>query len=415
MKKLVVLLLAFAMVGSVFAQAAAAPVALPYTITGNASVKWGYDLDTHMSGFVNSAAWDLTIPLVATTSVGAKGENVYGMINIADLDLSIVNDETQVPNFDLTGVTVTAKIVAGDAYVGIYSKPSFKFKNANQIAPYYDDTATTYTSTSAVEPNIAVKGGIAAGYKFGTFGSAEFRLASLGDWTTANADNNYAFGVNATLTPISILTVNIGAMTRSDDLKYYGLTGKVTLKPVADLSLAVGSDVNMDGANSKTTWDLNGALTYAMNEAKDKVSGEVYYAYKGLAAPAKERLDAAVKFTDAGGFIPAMTVDAGVYANDLLTSNDPLKLAFVEKITYKYALAGKNYVKPYEAIGKNLADTTNDLWYVKLGAEAVLIPNTTFTLDYATGKFVDDAIGNTFISGKGFGKGVLSFTTKIAF
>ncbi len=413
MKKLIVLLLALAVAGAVSAQAAA-PAGLPYSISGSASVKWGYDLDTKMSGFVNTPDWTLTIPLVQTTKVGASGKNVYGMIELADLDLSIVNDEAEVPYFDLTGATLTAKIFAGNAYVGIYSKPSFKFANANQIAPYYDANAA-YSATSAVIPSVTVDGGVSLGYNLGTMGSAEFRLASLGDYTTANADNNYAFGVNTTLTPVAMLKVNAGAMMRSDDLKFFGLTGKVTVTPVDVMTLVVGADVNVDGANDKTTWDTNGSLTYAMNEKKDKISGEVYYAYQKVASPAKERLDAAVKFADVAGFVPGMTVDAVLYASDLLTSNDPLKLAFLEKVTYKIDLSKDAYVKPYESLGKNLADVSDDLWYAKVGVEAKLIPNTVFTLDYTTGKFNDLAIGNTFIGGKALAKGLLSFTTKISF
>jgi len=95
-------------------------------------------------------------------------------------------------------------------------------------------------------------------------------------------------------------------------------------------------------------------------------------------------------------------------------ANDPQKVSVAESVWFKAMLDDVNYVKPYQ---KAYYDLVGEDLYFNFGVEAVLIPNTTFTLDYAAGTPAKN--DNTNIAGavNAFAedKGILKFTTKIAF
>lgn len=453
MKKAFVLLLALVMVGLVFAEDAAKAA---YTVSGDASVKWGYDLATKKSGFVNDANFAIEFPIASSASAKAGGEGVYGSISITDINLSIKDskdDGLQMLDVDAddNSYTIDAKIIAGPAYVDIYSAPSFTFNNAAYIEPWskdgYDDFSSS--SKSKLRAYQAIKGGFELGYSIGTLAKIQARVASIGDWgvtstdaaqtialytatgseaaatgvsyltlagaaqalpltagttyykvtataSTSSADDRYLFAGYFTLTPMAMLTVNAGVMYYAD-AEYLGMTGKLTLKPITGLAVTAGMDAVKAGT-ADLKFDANGKVAFSFNEGKDSVSAETYYAEKNANGKAYARMDVAAKFSDASGFVPGLSVDAGLFYNDLLADPkaDPALMAFIEKLSYKYALDDATYVKPYEAFGMNLNGKTA---YLNVGVEAVLIANTTFTLDYAAGAVADDVVGNAFISG----------------
>ena len=340
----------------------------------------------------------------------------------------------------------------------------------------YDDNdsgAFGAATKSLVRPSITIKGGTSIGYKLADLGSVELRVASLGDWgataagtdsyevvihtgadileadaieaeyinlgtmlpweagdgdiaigdayviftegAAASANDMYVFGFNTTLTPIEMLTLTFGALYNADN-KYLGLTARASAKPMAGLTVVAAMDATkVDTADM--LMDIFGSVAYAFNDAKNTFSVETYFANKNATTSGEPRMDLAAKFADKEGLIPGLTLDLAVFAVDLLIDPafDPMKLAIAEKLSYKVALDGDDYLRPYQAFA---TDLNGEKTYFRIGVDAALVTNTLFTLDYTAGSILDDVLGNGFVSnaaGTEIAKGVFKFTTKISF
>ena len=98
MKSVFVLLMSLILVGTAFA----APDAdLVPTISGDATVAWGWDIDAGITGFYNEANAVLTMPLVKHGATSKGGTKYYGSIELKDFDLGII-DQLGYENPDLT-------------------------------------------------------------------------------------------------------------------------------------------------------------------------------------------------------------------------------------------------------------------------------------------------------------------------
>jgi len=291
---------------------------------------------------------------------------------------------------------VTAATAAGAATI-VYGPADAAYTEAEAIAAGLIDP-----TDGAVWA--AGDGTVAAGQLVGTVTAGAAAVP-------ASASDQYAFGLDLVVTPLDIVTITAG-MFYDIQTKYLGLTGKVAATPIENLSLTLALDaLKIDTADLK--FDVYGKVAYSFMEAKDSVAFETYFT--PLTTTTK-RLDLGVKFTDAEGFVPGLGFTLAAYAYDMLASpaNDPQKVSVAESVWFKAMLDDVNYVKPYQ---KAYYDLVGEDLYFNFGVEAVLIPNTTFTLDYAAGTPAKN--DNTNIAGavNAFAedKGILKFTTKIAF
>ena len=88
MKKAFALLLALALVGgAVFAEDVA------YTLSGSATLTWGYDLNTENHGFTNETEAQLTIDFVGEQSSTHGEEPITGSIMIEDFSIVLDTDK----------------------------------------------------------------------------------------------------------------------------------------------------------------------------------------------------------------------------------------------------------------------------------------------------------------------------------
>jgi hypothetical protein len=199
MKKVALSLLAFALVGAgAFADAAADVVKSPVTFSLNAegSASFGYDLDTGIHGFTQGVTSKITLWFLngSTTNTGAG--DIHGVITAADVKYG-TDDNNTIPA--LSFGDVTAKIVAGDLYVKLYTNtdPSIDYNfDADNDSGQPNDTY--YTSNGVygaqTEWNFANIGGevstfagkgIEVGYtSAGVFGLV-VGIASHDDWSVA--------------------------------------------------------------------------------------------------------------------------------------------------------------------------------------------------------------------------------------
>lgn len=224
MKKLFLMLLAIALVGS-FAFAEVTGVEAP-TLSGEVSTFFGYNLMEEASGFENSSSVDVVVPLAGGSATNAGEGDIYAEITIEDIEISFSTDDEDA-SYD---ASISAKIVMGDMYVKL-GNPDLNYNYANLDT----DPQTDADDTDAeVDFNADVAGddGISFGYVTEAF-SVEVGIASKNDafsdsdlgaalvpeddstsWydsnetdeidaedpVTPNADNEYVFGFNASVT-----------------------------------------------------------------------------------------------------------------------------------------------------------------------------------------------------------------------
>jgi hypothetical protein len=434
MKKAFVLLLALAVIGgAAFAEDAA------YTLTGSASLTWGYDLNTEAHGFTNAMTSTITLPLVAKGSSSKGEEAITGQIMLKDFAISL-KDSAGTDTITITSGAVTAKILLpSNLYVAIYGMPTFAVNYATSFAPWvadaFDDT------NGLVAPELTAAGG----FSLGMTGDLSFSLnvgstnkhtavaaaatdAVYGwvddddDETTpptwgvetaagaAGADpaNQYMAGVNVGYTVADLVTVgakaiygNIGA-----DSTTIGLGVNVSATPMDGLAVVLATDVSVAAV---TGLDVMFTADYSLAELLSFGAG-AYYGMADLAAAAS-RLDAKVRL----GLLAVenLTLDVGVDLWDLAANPaiNPMLVLVGGNASYKYMLSDATYVKPYAAGGYELND---EVLALDVGLEAMLFPMTTFKLDFTAGKLATD---NVTGGSNGFGtdKGIFTFVTTIAY
>jgi hypothetical protein len=129
MKKVALSLLAFALVGAgAFADATADVVKSPLTVSleVNASANWGVDLDSKVHGFSNGNTGKVTLWFANGTSSKTGDGDVHGYISVADVQLGLDGASDGASLGALNVGDITAKIVAGDLYLKIYTNSEAK-------------------------------------------------------------------------------------------------------------------------------------------------------------------------------------------------------------------------------------------------------------------------------------------------
>ncbi len=229
MKKAIVLLLALCLTGIAFAEGET------WTIEGDASVTWGYNLNDDSHGFLNDASFALTIPLVAKTTKATEGlEGVYGWIEF-DGFKAIMTGKTEniaAGTVKYTAPSITAKIIAGALWVGIYSEPSFGYNMATMFEPVSVDAwedASWQSETGAT----STVGGISVGY------DTEMVKFNLNIGSDGSYDSATAAGTD---TPASVSWVVATAAIPEADAIAAGYINTATHAPWAagDGGIAVG-------------------------------------------------------------------------------------------------------------------------------------------------------------------------------
>lgn len=400
MKKAIVLLLALAMVAMAFAQPAA-------DITGYGQVTWGYNLNNNMHGFTNAYGLTVNVPLVDGASKAVTGEGNYGKASVTELTINLLLEAIDgVAAFEASDATVSAAIVTGPLTTTIYSKPSLKQNNANHFSPWKDTDADYSNNGLYFSP--AVGGGLTFAYSLGEMGSVTGKLASIGDATTYASDQ-YAVAGGLTLTPAKIVTIAAGG---AFDLgtSNAGGTVKVSLAPADGITAYVAADLVLPSGGTMT---YDGRFNVAAVFGKTTVSADAYYADNGTVTT----LDGALKVVDSGT-VAGLTASAAVYAMGLLAdpANDPMLLGVADSIAYKISLSDKTYVTPYQKAAFDMSKASDKL-YLSIGANAVLIANTTFTVDFTAGSMTNKAFpGAGFVAtGTETDKGKLTLKAKVAF
>ena len=360
MKKLVVLLLAFAIAGAAFAQTPA--------LSASSTLSWGVDIDTGYTGFKNSNSLTFKVPFTfagATSKKGDKGwwgeisvKNLYFVLSDGQLTQNDALIFTDWYDADDDGVIdsgekggVTAFITNGTWKVSVNSKNSFDFENADAL--YSGDVKVALDADNA---------GTTLSYASGPLGFG-VTAASKSDWV-GNVSNEYSFGANASYKVTDALAVS-GAVAYDliDTDKELGFTAGVTYS-AAPLVVALNSDMLVLGGFDA---DALLAVDYAVMEGLDAFA-DVYYSTLDDDLEAQVGADYAVDPAEAGVWfgvdnpLTGIAYDFGVYAGYTLTVADATTLYV--RADYESDFTGTGSLIPYAQLkNTSIANTTLTLTY----------------------------------------------------
>jgi hypothetical protein len=324
--------------------------------------------------------------------------------------------------------TITAKIVYDPFYV-LVSKglDDMRFNYAANADGYSD---VNFYGLSTLFPTA---GTIALGYSSKMI-SARVTVLSAGDYATipataqvnsadpsafftpgvgkgasvtarvANTAGDVAFGLWVAANPIDMIAVDLKAIldTYQD---WAGFGGKLTVTPISMISLSVGADAYSD-LGSVFEVDLAPALT--VNLGDDALTASMYYTTNAVAQTDSE-MDVSVKFVEADGdkgYVPGLGATASFGLANLVPTAPSV-------MTWNFDLLA-NYTigawKPYAEF-KMSANTAATDQMIKVNAGVVFtgIANTAITLDYIATDLTSVEPG-TYND-----KGIISLTTKISY
>ncbi|MEN6600271.1 MAG: hypothetical protein ABFC21_07665 [Rectinema sp.] len=362
MKKLIVLLLTFALVGAAFAQTP--------TLSASSTLSWGWDLDTGYTGFANTNKATISV-LFPVDNVAKKGEaGWWGEIAVKNLYFKISDNQltyddgltfTDWNDLDGDGVrdsgeyaTLSAKITNGMWALSVSSKQSFDFADADAL--YTGDVAVTIDADKAGTSLSYTANGLSVGVT----------AASKADWT-ANTANEYALGANASYKVGDAITVSGGvAYDAFDATKQLGGTASVAYS-AAPLTVSVATDLFYDP--TPKTFDADALLTvgYAVMEGLD-AEADAYYSTGDDDVEVKVAVDYAVDPIEAGvsfGIadpITAIAYDLGIYAGYTYAIDAATK--FYVYAEYTSDFTGKGSLVPKVSLtNTSVTNTTLKLEY----------------------------------------------------
>lgn len=376
MKKAIVLLLALAVLGgAVFAEGAA------YTLSGSASLTWGYDLDTDTSGFENVASFEIVFPIAVGASKTTTGEGTYGTITVKDIYLSVedllgaggtsLDDDDDDADDDGTPLlaTLTAKIVSGPFYMSIYNRSSLNFNKATDLLDG-DLDLSALIDANAYGTKIGYDSEL---YDFG------FIINSKGDFTnddadaTYNVDNEYAIGVVTSIIAVKdLLTINAGFSYDVTDATK-GMGAYITLPvTVGALSITAAADFNLTEA-APAVYDAKLTIGYDILEGLN-VTAKAYY------SDLDDDIEASIAVESEDVGMPGLYAYADFGYYNALETAVAASWAFNWELYLKNMLDDVRYVKPFASGSFDSADLVT----LTAGVEAKLIDNTVFTLKYVS-------------------------------
>ncbi len=351
MKKLIIVLLTFALVGAAFAQTP--------TLSASSKLEWGWDLDTGITGFANTNNATISV-LFPVDNVAKKGEaGWWGEIAVKDLYFKISDKQLTTGNAltftdwndkDGDGVkdsgeyaTLSAKITNGMWALSVSTWNKFDFANADAL--YDGDFAVTIDADTAGTSLSYTANGL----------TAAVTATSKGDWI-ANAANEYALGANASYKLSDALTVSGGiAYDAFDASKQFGGTASVAYS-AAPLTVSIATDLFY--VPTPSSFDADALLTvgYAVMEGLDaEVEAKVAVDYE------VDPIEAGISL---GVYDPisAIAYDLEIYAGYTYAIDPATKLYGYAKYTSDFT--GKGSLAPYVSLtNTSVTNTTLKLEY----------------------------------------------------
>lgn len=256
-----------------------------FSVSGNASVTFGVDLESTASGFTNGLAADFVLNFgVPTTAVssGMDMGSVYGEIAFKDIRVELEENDIVDANIALN----YAKIMGANWWLAVNGPDvTVDYENALQngiigIAAAWDGQMDNVNNT------IASSGGFEVGLTLPDVAGVELSVFSLTDWTVTSDENAYGIKASVDLTAVEGLTfqaaANLGfgtdaGSTLNDDVGFgakvaYAIgAGDITITPEigVDVVLVDGGGMDLAIGNGIRLALPGSELTIPEDEIKD--------------------------------------------------------------------------------------------------------------------------------------------------
>ncbi len=306
----------------------------------------------------------------------------------------------------------------------------------------------TGTGTKPAEGYVLTAADVAGGST--NFGGA-FIGATAGDYVVesvyttaaatavaANTENEYVFGLDATITPMEMLSIGLGVY--ASNVTDAGIA--FTLNPVFTMGM-LEAGLPVDGyygkmgvfTDNELVFELAPYVTYDLNEAGSNVGLWGFFQGSTVDTTDNATLDMKVSFDEvADGFVPGLETGLAFFAFDILdadnASND---IALGLTFNASYAVGD---VKPFVDVkwaskeGTLLDDTLDaamlmdddstfdsdtDVLTLEAGVDLTMVSNTTFTIKYASDNLADDTLDYSSNGTTGIDKGRITFAATVAY
>jgi hypothetical protein len=428
MKKITIILLALCIALPLFAgdvdEAA-------FTVSGNASVTFGMDLDTSATGFGNGSAADFVlnfkVPATALKS-GSEDGAFYGEIAFKDIRAEIEENDIVDANIALN----YAKIMGPDFWLSVVGPDAaIDYENAVQngiigIAAAFDGQMDNESNT------IANSGGFELGYTIPDVLGIEVSLFSMTDWTDTSDDKN-AYGAKASvalkavpdLTLEAAFNMGFGASattTLNDDMglgvkvAYSIAAGDISIKPeiAADITMvdggtdmAIGNGLTIGLGGSQVTGAEDAIANRGTSVAWDDGVNDGLTVGWSYDMPAVGDATLGLQAHFGLGIVENLQAAVGFEAADILNTAASMGLAAYAKYTI-------GDVAPWAGLYMKLDNEANSGADGSMIASAGLtwaniLPLTSLTVEWDSGELSADDTGETA------DLGLLKLTVKVAF
>lgn len=392
MKKALVILMALAMVFAAFADEPAANLSVA-EFTGNATVSWGIDLETHKTGFTNSEEANLKINIISGGDKTTEGSGIWGEIKIKSDGLIFKNGGWEKNG---TATVDTAKIHFGDSvWLGIRSGDTALGKFAPVTAVYGKQSwESGFYTIDGVAADSKTQG-ITLGVALPGIANIDVDFRSAAGYT-----DDYAMAIQADVKAVENLTLNGGvsldlaadATGAKEDAAIFAMTGynlalndTFYVKPQAGFSMK-GDAKNVSavlfmGWNQSELNEWQTPYFFNWNRTSNGVSAAFVTDLNGT-----KRLE--VGLFDNASLVPNLVF--GAYIEDVLAETKTIEAAA------KYGIAvGDGTVSP--EFGIKFVGSDNEY---KAGVNlSGFVANTTFNVDY-TGKAIAGTAAHIDVSAK---------------
>lgn len=231
-----------------------------FTVSGNASVTFGMDLESSATGFTNATAADFVLNFAVPTTAAKDGMEtapVYGSIAFKDIRAEIEENDIVDANIALN----YAKIMGENWWISVVG-PDYTIDYENALQNGIIGVAAAWDGQmDAVSNAVTSTGGFEAGYTVPELLAVELSLFSMTPWTDTTDEKN-AYGVKAEVSVLAVAGLTLKAAfnmgfgtveaTALNDAMGIGVYLAYAIK-AGDITITpdVGVDIKMvdDGAN----------------------------------------------------------------------------------------------------------------------------------------------------------------------
>jgi len=340
------------------------------SVSGDATLTFGVDLDSNATGFTNASSSNLEITIVPKASAATDvpdTDDLYAYINLKDFKWVADGSGTGV-----TAPTVEAKLVLGAFSITTFSAPTIKV----DFVAADDDVTTEY----------AGNGGLTLGYDLDPLTLSLGVLSEATYVDGANADNAYAFLGTVKLAIGSDASLDAAvAYGHEYDSQPIGIGAKATFD-LGDMETHIAFDGEIPDGDGDIPFDVEGGLTW--NLSADEKSSFATTVQLTSATAGSQVVGVNASLTEGAGDEGALEgLGAGIAIElDDVTGTSSTTIDWTATVNASYLRDG---IKPYFEVEISNKDATNTSF--EAGIELTMVDNLTTTIQYSS----DDISGGT--------------------